>query len=239
VPAFLPGQFIKLGVLRDEQESAALARIGRPRAGPRLVRRAYSIASSPNERDFIELLVVRVETGKLTPRLWLMDVGSRVWMDDQISGRFTLESIPPGKDIVMVATGTGVAPFVSMLRTHVDEPPWRRVVLVNGVRYVADLGYRAEFEQMARAHANMRYIPLVSREAEGASWTGLRGRVQQVLEPHAFESLTGFSLDPAHCHVMLCGNPDMITSVQADLEHRGFCTHSSTEAGNIHFERYW
>jgi ferredoxin--NADP+ reductase len=239
VPGFVPGQFVKLGLPRIAEGLAALNRPGRPHPGPRLVRRAYSIASSPRQREYMEFLVVRIETGKLTPRLWTMDVGSRIWMDEQVSGRFTLDAIPPGKDIVMVATGTGVAPFVSMLRTYADRPPWRRVVLINGVRYAADLSYRAELESLGRTYANIHYIPIVSREPEYPAWEGLRGRVQKVLEPDVYRSLIGRPLDPYLCHVMLCGNPAMIVSVQSDLEHRGFHTHSPAQPENIHFERYW
>ncbi len=241
VPDFVPGQFIKLGLPREgcELRVSTYLDSDRTRTAPRMIRRAYSIASSPLQREFLEFIVVRVETGKLTPRLWTMDVGGRVWMDNQVNGRFTLEPIPPDKDVVMVATGTGIAPYMSMLRTYIDEPPWRRVVVINGVRYEADLGYRAELEAMVRVHPDMRYIPVVSREPEGGPWTGLRGHVQQVLEPAIYESLVGSPLDPHQCHVMLCGNPAMVIDVHELLEQRGFRTHSSQQPGNIHFERYW
>lgn len=240
IPSFEPGQFIKLGLPRTESEMSVSAQAVRPRSGPRLIRRAYSIASSPRQRDYLELLLVRVAVGKLTPRLWEIEEGGRVWMDDKISGQFTLGPIPPNKDLVMVATGTGVAPFVSMLRTFADEPRWRRAVLINGVRYAADLAYREELETLARENPRFTYIPIVSREPEGTGeWVGLRGRVQRVIEPAAYEALVGASLAPSECHVMLCGNPEMIVSVQRLLEARGFHTHSTTQPGNIHFERYW
>lgn len=242
-PDFLPGQFIKLGLPRGGTEAPVIARSGRERVGPRLVRRAYSIASSPRDRDALEFLLVRVQTGKLTPKIWTVDVGGCIWMDDCAAGRFTLEPVPPDKDIIMVATGTGVAPFVSMLRTHAGRQRWRRAVLVNGVRYAADLAYRDELETLARTVSGFHYLPMVSREppvSEGGSeWRGLRGRVQQVLEPATFESLTGVPPVPRDCHVMLCGNPDMIVDVQRMLEAGGFRAHSPTQPGNLHFERYW
>ncbi|MBI4578726.1 MAG: ferredoxin--NADP reductase [Planctomycetes bacterium] len=239
IPEFLPGQFIKLGLPREEGVEPVQAGPGRPRSGPRLIRRAYSIASSPRQRDCVEIFVVRVEGGKLTPKLWVLDLGGRAWMDDKISGRFTLDPVPPHKDVVMVATGTGIAPFVSMLRTYHDQPRWRRAVLINGVRYAPDLGYREELEALARANPRVRYIPIVSRDPGDGAWTGLRGRVQVVLDPAVYESQVGAALDPDDCHVMLCGNPEMIDSVQAMLAQRGFRPHSSDQPGNIHFERYW
>jgi ferredoxin/flavodoxin---NADP+ reductase len=263
VPDFEPGQFIKLGLPRPETESPV---VQPGREGPRLIRRAYSIASAPRQRDYIELLIVRVDYGKLTPKLWTLDEGGRVWMDGKTAGRFTLEPIPRDKDVVMVATGTGIAPFISMLRTHADEPRWRRAVIINGVRYAADLGYRQELETFSRDNPRITYLPIASREPEAESsrvittkddatfppspvttsapvvspsWTGLRGRVQQVLEPRTYESLADAVLAPSECHVMLCGNPEMIISVQRMLEDQGFHVHSPTQPGNIHFERYW
>jgi len=206
------------------------------------------MTSTPRQTNFMEFLLICIEHGKLTPQLWNLNVGSRIWMDDHASGLFTLESIPLGQDVVMVSTGTGIAPFISMLRTYRNEPPWCHVVVIHGVRYIADLSYRDELEAMARTHANMQYIPMVSREGGDAGEDEdvdvgrgqfLRGRVQRLLESGIYKSLTGRTLDPHRCHVMLCGNPAMIESVQADLEHRGFCTQTPIQPGNIHFERYW
>lgn len=235
VPPFVPGQFIRLGLPRmpaaGAVPSGSAARV-------RYTRRAYSIASSPNVTDHLELFVVRVEAGELTPKLWELSVGGRVWMDDTAKGEFTLDLAPPGKDLVMVATGTGVAPFVSMLRTYRGSGRWRRFVIIHGARYAADLGYRQELEAAAAAEPNVVYVPLVTRESGGA-WTGLGGRVQTALEPATYARLVGAPLDPGDCHVFLCGNPAMIDAVEALLHERGFVTDARDARGNIHFERYW
>ncbi len=204
-----------------------------------MVRRAYSIASAAGAAEALEFLVVRVPQGKLTPKLWTVEEGGRLWMDDVAAGDFTLERVPAGSDLIMIATGTGVAPFVSMLRTFGANPPWHRAVLINGVRYAVDLGYRYELEAMAADPSRLVYVPVASREAEASGWAGLRGRVQQVLEPAAYRSLTGSPLDPARCHIMLCGNPQMIESTAAMLCGQGFCIPASGTPGNVHFERYW
>lgn len=236
VPAFEAGQFATLGLPREISEASPLPSGIKARPGVRMVRRAYSIASSPRVRDHLELFVVLVDTGRLTPKLWTLHEGDKLWMDERISGRFTLEAVPPDKDLVMIATGTGIAPFISMIRTYRDENRWRRAVLVNGVRYARDLGYREELEALARLDPRFRYIPIVSREPD---WPGLQGHVQQVLKPATYERLIGVPLDPAECHVMLCGNPAMIDSVEALLQNQGFRTHTPDKPGNIHFERYW
>jgi ferredoxin--NADP+ reductase len=111
--------------------------------------------------------------------------------------------------------------------------------MINGVRRVADLGYRDELQAIAQADATVHYIPIVSREPGLADWAGLRGHVHDVLEKEEYHRLVGDSLDPEQCRVFLCGNPDMIQSVRPLLERRGFRTHSKRSPGNIHLERYW
>ena len=237
VSEFKPGQFAMLGFPREDTLTPSGNGKGRK---PRMIRRAYSIASSAEVRDHVELFVVLVEEGKLTPRLWSVTQGGRLWMDDRIKGEFTMDGVPPGRDLVMVSTGTGIAPFISMLRTYAGQPYWRRLVVINGVRRATDLGYREELEQISRKDPNVIYIPLVSREPADSDWPGLRGRVQTVLDDDAaYERLVGAPLHPQQCHVFLCGNPDMITSAEASLLERGFITHKKNSPGNIHFERYW
>jgi len=237
VPPFVPGQFFRLGLPRAEA-----APNGRPTTRPgrvRYTRRAYSVASAATVTDYAEFFVVRVEQGALTPRLWELQIGARLWMDDQAKGEFRLDLAPPGCDMVMVSTGTGIAPFLSMLRTYWAQKPWRRFVLINGVRRPADLGYRDELEQISRQDHTVIYLPLVSRATDGDGWNGLRGRVQTVLAPDTYQRLVGAPLEPHECHVFLCGNPAMIDDVVADLLRRGFVCDDRGRRGNIHFERYW
>jgi ferredoxin--NADP+ reductase len=137
----------------------------------------------------------------------------------------------------MVATGTGLAPYLSMLRTHRAAPPWRRCVLVHGVRHAADLAYDAELRARAVEDPRFRYAPVASRDP--GDWPGLRGHVQVALEPERFQSLAGFPLDPASCEVLLCGNPAMIGSVRELLAPRGFESGTAAAPGNLHYEKYW
>ncbi len=239
VPSFEPGQFAMLGLPKPPPESATPQPSARRDGRPRLFRRAYSIASSPTERDSLEFYLVRVEDGRLTSLLWEVHEGGRVWMDDHAKGHFTLDGIPGDADVVMVATGTGLAPYISMVRRYRGRGRWRRCVIVQGARCEADLGYRAELEHLAANDPTIVYIPAVTREPAESSWQGHRGRVQTVLEPDAYENYVGEPLDPDRCHVMLCGNPLMIEGVRESLEGRGFVTDRKDQPGNIHFERYW
>lgn len=244
VPAFEPGQFCTIGLPRIEPAPAGVPPVpavegAKPR--PRLIRRAYSIASSAKIRDYYELYIVLVPEGKLTPRLWALGVGGRLWMDSKAGGHFTLEGIPAGKDLVMISTGTGLAPFISMLKTYREDQPrrWRRLVIIHGARVEPDLGYRDELEVLAKLDPSFVYIPLLTREQAGSPWKGLRGRVQTALEPETYKRLVGAELSPAEAEVFLCGNPDMIEDVRVRLEGRGFVTQKPGVAGTLHFERYW
>ncbi len=236
IPQFVPGQYAELGFPQDFLDGDSNVP---DEAKRKIVRRAYSIASAPNERDGLEFFIVKVDQGLLTPRLYNLKVGDRLWLGPKIKGKFTLEHIPEGQNLIMVSTGTGLAPYVSMLRQYGANPPWKRFVVIHGVRLAEDLGYREELERAAREDKRIVYIPTVSREPEDSAWQGLRGRVDKVLEPEAFLEVAGFELRPQDCHVFLCGNPDMITGVQKSLESRGFRKHSKRSPGNIHFERYW
>lgn len=224
---FEPGQYTTLAMPDTDVEP------------PRLIRRAYSIASPPSTTDHLEFYLALVREGRLTPRIWGMAVGDWLYMGTVAHGRFTIADLPRDKDLVMVATGTGLAPYMSMLRQYRGTDHWRRAIVMHGVRYAADLGYRDELEQMAREDPMITYIPTVTREPADSSWTGCRGRVPTLLEPETFERLVGLALDPEQCFVLLCGNPQMITDTRRLLEARGFVSAAHGMPGNILYERYW
>ena len=224
-PPFEPGQFVSVGCNMVED------------GAPALVKRSYSIGSPATERRWVELFVVHVDDGEFTSWLFAQREGARIWLSPKAGGGFTLEGFTPGRDLVLVATGTGVAPFVSMYRTYRHVPPWRRIVIMNGVRRARDLGYREELEGAARTDSRLLYLPAATRE--GAEWGGLRGRVGEFLEPERWRSLVGAPLSPEECHVYLCGNPEMIESLEGVLTLRGFRKHTRHHPGNLHLEKYW
>lgn len=225
---FLPGQFVAVG------------RIEATPAGERaLVKRSYSIGSSANERASVQLFVVHVDDGEFTSWLFAQRVGARVWLAPKASGGFTLHGFERGKNLVLVSTGTGVAPYVSMYRTYRNDPPWERIVIINGVRFAADLGFREELESAAADDSHFVYLPTTTREASGSPWMGLRGRVNDVMEPQQFRTRAGFELVPSQCHVYICGNPAMIEDVEAMVVARGFKKHTPGHPGTLHMEKYW
>jgi ferredoxin--NADP+ reductase len=226
-PPFAPGQFVSVG--RNMVENGS----------PSLVKRSYSIGSPATERAYVELFVVHVDDGEFTSWLFAQQAGARVWLSPKASGGFTLDGFTRGKNLVMVATGTAIAPCVSMYRTFRHDPPWRRIVILNGVRYARDLGYREELEESSRSDETLLYLPAVTREPTGNSWKGLRGRVGDFLDPERFRQITGSALAPDESHVYLCGNPEMIEAQEAVLTGRGFRRHTPRHPGNLHLEKYW
>ena len=240
VPDFEPGQFATLGL--PDTSPPDPDKPVRPGRGPKLIRRAYSIASPASQRDAIDFYIVRVDDGKLTPSLWDVEPGQTLFMNEKITGHFTL---PPaeqtaGKTLIMVGTGTGLAPFRSMYLTHRGENRWDHFVLFDGCRQARDLGYYLEMTGYTEEDPSFNYIPTVTREDVDSSWGGQRGRVTQLLEPRTFQTLTGRELDADSCEVFLCGNPAMIDQVEAELSSRGFVVQDRKHPeGNLHFERYW
>ncbi len=228
VGQFEPGQFVRLGL-----HDPTAARPGT------LVKRAYSVVSSPEERERLEIHVVRVSDGQLTPQVWRLEDGARLWVEGRYHGELTLSGVSPQSDLVMVATGTGIAPYVSMLRRYAGQWRWRRFIVIHGVRTASDLGYRAELESLVRRWPDVTYVPVLSREPDDSGWTGLRGRVQQVLDAVRYASLFGQALVPERAHVFLCGHPDMVQSARVLLEDRGFRLATRHHSGELHVERYW
>jgi ferredoxin/flavodoxin---NADP+ reductase len=236
---FTPGQFAVLGLLGSEPrvpEAAAEEPAPEP---DKVIRRAYSIASSSVERQFLEFYLTLITTGQLSPRLFALRHGSRLFLGAKASGMFTLDRVPPGKAVLLVATGTGLAPYISMLRTMLIHETSRRFVVLHGARCSWDLGYRAELESLARLRPNFTYIPSITRPEQDPHFRGQTGRIQHLLETGVVENSSGLPLDPARLDVFLCGNPEMIVQVRAMLQAKGFTADHGKHVGTIHVEEYW
>jgi ferredoxin-NADP reductase len=208
---FAPGQYLSLGL---------------PVAGA-VVQRPYSTASSPGSVD-LEFLIRRVPGGTFTPALWAARAGSRLSVG-RAKGVFTLR---PDDDRahLFIATGTGLAPIVAMLRAVRDRSRPPRAVVVHGVARVAELGYRDRLAD-AQAQGGVTYMPAISRpgEARSTGWTGAVGRVTEVLPP----LFRAGALEPQATVAYVCGNPGMIVAAGALLVELGMPPDA------IVSERYW
>lgn len=218
VAAFEPGQFLQLGL---EQEDGHL-------------HRPYSVASPHGVT--LDFFIVLVEDGRLTPHLWKMEAGDELDVSARAAGSFTLSHCPEADSLWLVATGTGLAPYIAMLRT---ADPWQRyqhICVVHGVRHGADLAYQEELAgHKAKYGDRFEYLPVVSREdVPGA----LRGRITNCVTDGSLEQRAGKELT-TNCCVMMCGNPDMLNETEALLGERGLKKHRKKEPGHIVVERYW
>lgn len=236
---FKPGQFAVLGLLGSEPRVPEAAPEDPPAEPGKLIRRAYSIASSSVERRYAEFYLTLVNSGQLTPRLFALKYGSRLFLSPKATGVFTLDRVAPEKAVILIATGTGLAPYMSMLRTLLVQENQRRFVVLHGARFSWDLGYRGELESLARIRPNFTYIPSITQAESDPHFQGAIGRIQNLLENGVVELSSGVPLDPTKAEVFLCGNPDMIEASKKFLSERGFTQGQAKEPGTIHVEEYW
>ncbi len=236
---FKPGQFVVIGLLGREPRVEEADDEDPPPEPDKLIRRAYSIASSSVEKRYVEFYVNLVSSGSMTPRLFALPYGGRLFLGPRATGLFTLDRVAPGKALVLIATGTGLAPYLSILRTMLVHDTRRPFVVLHGARYSWDLGYRGELESLARIRPNFTYIPSITRPHEDPHFRGHTGRIQALLEQGIIETLSGVPLDPARADVFLCGHPDMIRTVKELLLPRGFTPDHGKQAGTVHVEEYW
>lgn len=220
ISSYLPGQYTTLGLPKPGDET-----------GKKFIKRAYSLCSSPDEHGELEFFIALVDSGELTPRLAPLSPGDRVLCGPKITGTFTLKEVPSQSHLILIATGTGLAPYISMLRTKSTWDNFTDITLVNGVRYEHDLAYVDEIEQLKLSHPGLQYYSTVTRPQ--GQWNGKVGRIQKLFEERVVE------VDANRSHVFLCGNPAMIEEAQVLLETFGLKEHSKKEAGNIHIEKYW
>jgi len=204
----------------------------------RMIRRAYSIASESRADEYLEFYLTVVMSGDLTPRLFKLKIKDRLYVGPKAVGVFTLDKAP-GKHILMIGTGTGLAPYMSMLRSELDCNGPRKFVVVHGSRYSWDLGYRTELTGLARHCSNFVYMPVITRPQEDVTWKGRSGYLQNVIASDAIEEETGLALTPENFDIFLCGNPGMIETVISWAEARGFVRDKGHDLGTIHTEEYW
>lgn len=236
---FLAGQYTVLGLKRSAVRLGEADPDDNPDADPaQMIRRPYSICSGTQQQE-LEFYISMLAGGELTPRLFNLKPGDRLFVGPKARGFLTLEQAPSNTNLLMVATGTGLGPYISMLRTHAYEFPADQIGIIHGARYSWDLGYRPELESYHSKFENVHYLPTISRPDVDPAWEGAYGRVQKWLEDYGFQARFGFRLAPEDCHVYLCGNPEMIEDTTAHLAERGFVESTRKEPGNLHVEKYW
>jgi ferredoxin--NADP+ reductase len=240
LPEFRPGQYIVLALPGSASRYIYSDPEPFPADPERLIKRAYSIASSSKEKEYIEVYVRLVNSGALTPRLFALNIGDKLWLSPKAKGMFTIDDVPKDQNIILFATGTGVAPYMSMMRSHVISQENRNYAVIHSAWNSWDLGYRSELLTIERLCANFHYIPVISSpEKEPMTWKGKTGFVQQIWRDRLIQNAWGKEITPQNTRIFLCGHPEMIREMVELLENAGFKEHTNLDPGTIHLEKFW
>lgn len=268
---FQPGQYTTLGLQTDEPRIDGICCT--ETSSSHLIRRAYSISHpligdsrqllAQSDCDFLEFYITLVRKPVdtpplLTPRLFNLRVGDRIFVDPKAHGRYTLQSIKPCDNVVFAATGTGEAPHNAMLADLLGRNHQGKIASVVSVRFRRDLGYLAAHRQLEKCFPHYRYVPLTTRESQNidASNPDFVGKLylQDLFTSGTLADRLGWDPDPADSHVFLCGSPVMIgvplhnddrddfpvpVGMIEILTRRGFRPDHPRVTGNVHFEKYW
>ena len=221
---FLNGQFVMIGL---------------PVNGKPLLR-AYSIASA-NYEESLEFYSIKVPDGPLTSRLQHLKPGDRIIVGRKPTGTLVQDKLLPGRNLYLLATGTGLAPFLSVIKDPESYQRFERVVLVHGCRYIAELAFQDRILNELPGDeflgedvtAKLLYYPTVTREPFRN-----QGRITALLEAGKLEADLGLApLDPEHDRVMICGSPEMLTDLKRFLDGRGFIEGNHGEPGQYVIEK--
>ncbi|OCZ20372.1 ferredoxin--NADP(+) reductase, partial [Acinetobacter pittii] len=214
------------------------ARIGL-KVGEELVVRAYSVVSSPFD-ETLEFFSIVVPDGAFTSNLQHLKVGDELYLEKIPYGYLTLARYqqPLPHDLWLLATGTGLAPFLSMLQDFDTWSKYQKINLVYSVRTAAELAYVDRIQEIAETfgegHNGFKFIPIITRDPSAL----LHDRLPILIENGELEKSAGIELNPATSHVMLCGNPQMVDDTKEALKRRGLTMNRRGE-GNIAVENYW
>lgn len=223
-----------IDVSLDGYEAGQFVRIGL-KDGDEVVARPYSLVNTPEE-SYLEVYFNIVEEGPLSPRLFELKAGDDVLIADNPSGFLTVSEIPQCNHLWMIATGTGIGPFLAILKSEAAWQKFDQIILCYSVSYTEELAYQEVIERVALAHADQFcYVPIITREAFAG---GLGKRLPALMQDNILEQHTGIDINAENSHVMMCGSSNMITDVSAELVARGMKKHRRRDPGHFTTEKY-
>lgn len=233
---FEAGQFVRLGITPSSLQASSSDDNG-------TIFRAYSIVSSPYD-EYLEFFSVVVPQGAFTSQLQHLQVGDRLYLNPEPFGFLTLTRFqePAPQDLWLLATGTGLAPFLSMLGELTTWQNYTDIVLVYSVRTKLELAYvdkiqalAMQFGQLVDNPAKLHFVPIVTRECVDGC---LGERIPTLIAKGVLEKSVGLTFNPVTSHILLCGNPDMVQDTKEALKNKALSM-NRRGVGNIAVENYW
>ena len=216
---FSSGQFVRVALDIDDE------RVARP----------YSLVNVPGE-ELIEIYFNIVPEGPLSPKLAALEVNDKIFVTNKANGFLTVDEVPECRHLWLLATGTGVGPFLSILKCDAVWQRFEKVVLAYSVRDSSELAYREQIAEIEKRHTEQfSFVPFVTREKVAGA---MHQRITTCIENGSFEERAGITINENDSHVMMCGNSAMISNVTECLEKRGMRKHRRREPGHITTEKY-
>ncbi|WP_457913903.1 ferredoxin--NADP(+) reductase [Candidatus Gillettellia adelgis] len=221
IDPFIAGQFTKLALDVDGQR----------------IQRAYSYVNAPSSQN-LEFYIVTVPIGKLSSTLTRVSLGAEIMLTKKSAGFFVLDEVPECETLWMLATGTAIGPYLSILQTGIGLERFKNLVLVHATRFTCDLSYLPLMTRLQEQYnGKLRIQTIVSREITS---NALSGRIPTLLQNNHLEAAIGLTIHPDTSHIMLCGNPQMVSCTQKLLqEQRKMRKHFRRKPGHITSENYW
>ena len=217
---FVAGQYTKLSLSLKNEEVA----------------RPYSFVNSPEE-EYLEFYSVSVPNGPLSTAMQTLKKGDSIKVGPRGNGFLILEEIPNVENIWMLATGTAIGPYLSILKTKDSWDKFKKVVLVHAVRYKKELTYQDTINTLKEEYKDrFIYITYVSREDSEYS---LKGRIPKDISNGVLEKKANLKMKSDNTHVMICGNPEMLKDTTVELKKIGLKKHRRNSPGHITTENYW
>lgn len=223
---FTAGQFVRIGLQGDDGG---------------LIWRAFSLVSAPHE-NVLEFYAITIPHGQLTPRLSMLVPGDEIFINHTAYGFLTLEQFSGGQDLWLLATGTGLAPYISILRDPAVWQRFARIFVVHSVRWEQDLAYYAQLKHFSHPDVDpalvkkLRYVVCVTREQMPDA---LYGRITDLIANGQLEKTLGAKLDPARSRIMVCGNPDMVRDSRKWFTEHGYDVSRAATPGPLLLEKQW
>ena len=204
--------------------------------GGERIARPYSFLSAPGQSP-LEFFFYTATGGILSNAMLELQAGDPIWLKKKANGFFTLSEVPDSRDLWMFGTGTGIAPFFSILKTAEPWERFERVISVHGVRANADLRYQELIENIQRDRPEqLLFKAFVTREEVPGTY---HGRIPAAIADGKLEEVCGLELSPENSQIMLCGNPDMVKDTVEILKERGFKKNRRRTPGQVTVENYW